>query len=69
VSQAIRERGGYQLMPEWETQPANHYLPRHVTKGKGTQAQPKFRLGDHLEIKPAANQAKRDDGAFEEDVA
>ena len=32
VSQAIRERGGYQLMPEWETQPANHYLPRKVTK-------------------------------------
>ena len=31
VSQAIRERGGYQLMPEWETQPANHYLPRQVT--------------------------------------
>jgi Fe-S-cluster-containing dehydrogenase component len=20
--------GGYQLMPEWETQPANQYLPR-----------------------------------------
>ena len=31
VSQVIRERGGYQLMPEWETQPANHYLPRRVT--------------------------------------
>jgi hypothetical protein len=28
VSKAIRERGGYQLMPEWETKPANHYLPR-----------------------------------------
>jgi Fe-S-cluster-containing dehydrogenase component len=31
VSQAIRERGGYALMPEWDTQPANHYLPRRKT--------------------------------------
>ena len=28
VSVAIREQGGYQLMPEWGTKPANHYLPR-----------------------------------------
>ena len=28
VSKAIREEGGYQLMPEWSTRPANHYLPR-----------------------------------------
>lgn len=28
VSQIIRDRGGYQLMPEWGTNPANHYLPR-----------------------------------------
>jgi Fe-S-cluster-containing dehydrogenase component len=28
VSTAIRDNGGYQLMPEWGTQPANHYLPR-----------------------------------------
>jgi Fe-S-cluster-containing dehydrogenase component len=28
VSRAIREQGGYALMPEWGTQPANHYLPR-----------------------------------------
>jgi sulfite dehydrogenase (quinone) subunit SoeB len=32
VSQAIRERGGYQLMPEWGTKPANHYLPRRKTR-------------------------------------
>ncbi|MES2187053.1 MAG: 4Fe-4S dicluster domain-containing protein [Pseudomonadota bacterium] len=32
VSQAIRERGGYPLMPEWDTQPANHYLPRLITE-------------------------------------
>ncbi len=28
VSIAIREEGGYQLMPEWGSNPANHYLPR-----------------------------------------
>ncbi len=28
VSQQIRDNGGYQLMPEWGTKPANHYLPR-----------------------------------------
>ena len=32
VSQAIRENGGYALMPEWGTHPANHYLPRRTTK-------------------------------------
>jgi Fe-S-cluster-containing dehydrogenase component len=31
VSKAIRERGGYSLMPEWGTQPANQYLPRQRT--------------------------------------
>ncbi|MDH4285394.1 MAG: ferredoxin, partial [Gallionellaceae bacterium] len=31
VSRAIRENGGYALMPEWGTQPANHYLPRRKT--------------------------------------
>ena len=30
VSIAIRERGGYSLMPEWGTAPANQYLPRRV---------------------------------------
>ncbi|MDO9217448.1 MAG: hypothetical protein Q7U14_09240, partial [Lacisediminimonas sp.] len=28
VSVAIREHGGYALMPEWDTRPSNHYLPR-----------------------------------------
>ncbi len=32
VSQAIRERGGYPLMPELGTRPANHYLPRRKTR-------------------------------------
>ncbi|MDN7673126.1 4Fe-4S dicluster domain-containing protein [Burkholderia oklahomensis] len=36
VSQAIRERGGYQLMPEWGTRPANHYLPRRTTTACGS---------------------------------
>ena len=32
VSVAIREQGGYALMPEWGTKPANHYLPRRPTR-------------------------------------
>jgi hypothetical protein len=35
VSKAIEERGGYQLMPEWNTRPANHYLPRVPTVASG----------------------------------
>ena len=31
MSRAIRESGGYTLMPEWGTRPANHYLPRRET--------------------------------------
>ncbi|MDE2416795.1 MAG: 4Fe-4S dicluster domain-containing protein [Burkholderiales bacterium] len=34
VSVAIQERAGYQLMPEWGTNPANHYLPRRKTEIK-----------------------------------
>jgi Fe-S-cluster-containing dehydrogenase component len=34
VSVAIREQGGYQLMPEWGTKPANHYLPRRKVEIK-----------------------------------
>ena len=33
---AIRERGGYALMPEWETRPANQYLPRRITAVAGS---------------------------------
>jgi sulfite dehydrogenase (quinone) subunit SoeB len=32
ASLAINESNGYQLMPEWGTEPANHYLPRRKTK-------------------------------------
>ena len=35
VSIAIRERGGYSLMPEWGTKPANQYLPRRPTAAVG----------------------------------
>ncbi len=31
VSKAIRDAGGYALMPEADTKPANHYLPRRKT--------------------------------------
>jgi len=36
VSRAIRERGGYSLMPEWQTRPANQYLPRRITAVAGS---------------------------------
>jgi hypothetical protein len=44
VSKAIRERGGYSLMPEWETKPASRYLPRRVTDDAGgaTRGQPQL---------------------------
>jgi Fe-S-cluster-containing dehydrogenase component len=32
VATAIRDSGGYQLMPEWGTRPANHYLPRRKAR-------------------------------------
>ena len=32
AARAIAERDGYALMPEWETRPANHYLPRRITE-------------------------------------
>lgn len=35
VSHAIRERGGYPLMPEWGTRPSNHYLPRRKIAASG----------------------------------
>ena len=34
VSIAISENGGYALMPEWGTKPANHYLPRRKMRIK-----------------------------------
>jgi Fe-S-cluster-containing dehydrogenase component len=40
VSIAIRERGGYSLMPEWQTKPANQYLPRRITEAAASPARP-----------------------------
>ena len=34
ILQAIRERGGYTLMPELGTLPANHYQPRRRTEAR-----------------------------------
>ena len=34
VSRAIAERGGQPLMPEWETNPANRYLPRRALRDR-----------------------------------
>jgi len=46
VSQAIRERGGYTLMPEWETRPANHYLPRQVVGASAPAPEPEAGAAD-----------------------
>lgn len=55
VSQVIRERGGYALMPEWETQPANRYLPKRsgvMSVGAGAQG-----MGTGSPATEAASQA------------
>jgi len=48
ASIAIRERGGYSLMPEWETRPANQYLPRRVTEVAGGASKVQPTLGGPL---------------------
>ena len=66
VSKAIRERGGYPLMPEWDTQPANQYLPRKVVEdpNKGTAG---FRLSDFISGPASGGQPLG--AAVQEDVA
>lgn len=32
IAQLIKEKDGYQLMPEWGTNPSNHYFPRKTDK-------------------------------------
>jgi Fe-S-cluster-containing dehydrogenase component len=49
VSAAIRDRGGYALMPEWNTRPANHYLPRRRTDGT-VHAEDLVRVDNPLKI-------------------
>ena len=51
VSRAIRERGGYSLMPEWRTRPANQYLPRRITAVAGAST--------HADGRDAAIRARR----------
>ena len=55
VSIAIRERGGYSLMPEWQTKPANQYLPRRDHRGRGHAAPPLRSAGraDRRDVDPA----------------
>jgi len=65
VSQAIRDRAGYALMPEWGTQPANHYLPRRRTDLK-IEVEELARVDNPLKIdgklpKPAHSDPALDD--------
>jgi Fe-S-cluster-containing dehydrogenase component len=65
ASRAIRENGGYALMPEWGTKPANHYLPRRTTRIRIHQdelirADNPLRVDGHLP-KPAEGVSTLDD--------
>jgi len=65
VSVAIRENGGYALMPEWGTHPANHYLPRrrtpmHVHEDELQRADNPLKV-DGLQPKPAKSEPALDD--------
>jgi hypothetical protein len=65
VSQAIRDSGGYALMPEWGTHPANHYLPRRKTSmpihPDELQRQDNPRKIDGLLPRPATGEPALDD--------
>jgi Fe-S-cluster-containing dehydrogenase component len=65
VSQAIRDNGGYALMPEWGTHPANHYLPRrkterHIHADELTRADNPLKV-DGLKPKPPKSDPALDD--------
>jgi Fe-S-cluster-containing dehydrogenase component len=65
ASRAIREHGGYALMPEWGTQPANHYLPRRKT-GKRIHPDELERQDNPLKVdgklpRPATSEPSLDD--------
>ena len=68
VSKAIRERGGYQLMPEWDTQPANHYLPRRVAEAPGKETA-KHCTGDVSGSNGTQSRPQPRPGAPREDLA
>jgi Fe-S-cluster-containing dehydrogenase component len=68
ASRAIRENGGYALMPEWGTAPANHYLPRRKTRlriheDELVRADNPLRVEGHLP-QPAAGTATFEDASF-----
>jgi len=68
AARAIRDNGGYALMPEWGTQPANHYLPRRKTRMR-IHADELVRADNPLRVeghppKPAAGTATLDDASW-----
>ena len=65
VSVAIREQGGYALMPEWGTHPANHYLPRR--KNKFTMHEDELQRVDNP-LKKEGPLSTDEEGPFLEDV-
>ena len=63
-----REHGGYALMPEWGTQPANHYLPRRTTRMR-IHADELLRADNPLVVeghapKPPSDAATLDDASW-----
>ena len=59
VSIAIRERGGYALMPEWDTKPANRYLPRRRAGAVGAPSIDKQGSQDGQGAQDAGASARR----------
>jgi Fe-S-cluster-containing dehydrogenase component len=65
VSKAIRDRGGYKLMPEWGTEPANHYLPRRRTE-PATQTDQLLRADNPLKKDGRLPQPKLSDPSLDD---
>ncbi|MEW5880726.1 MAG: sulfite dehydrogenase subunit SoeB [Pseudomonadota bacterium] len=65
VSQAIIDRAGYALMPEWGTQPANHYLPRRRTELK-VEAEELTRVDNPLKVDGKLPKPARKDPALDD---
>ncbi len=65
AAQAIRDRGGYALMPEWGTQPANHYLPRRRTELK-IEADELVRVDNPLKVDGKLPKPSRQDPALDD---
>ena len=67
VSRLIREKGGYQLMPEWGTNPANHYLPK-VTQHADIKEEDLTRVDNPLKhenfTKPSADDVTLEDSSW-----